>query len=303
MQVLIISPNKAAHRHWTLTTFHLILASIAFSILFAVAVFYVSQHTILNTSVTAIPHYATLSLESQATSKENQTKEGRNQNIPEMYAKRLGVLQAEAIRLKAITKQLANLTGFDLSHYSFDSEPGQGGIEDTGTALTDAEFGLNLTYLSDTFDAQLHQLELMQTYLITEDAIASTIPSRRPINDGWLSSHYGNRIDPFDGDKTFHHGIDFAGREGDGVYAVADGLISWTGNKSGYGKTVEIDHGNGYVTRYAHSKELLVSLGDKVSKGQRIALIGSTGRSTGPHVHFELLRSGLTVNPQTFTEN
>jgi murein DD-endopeptidase MepM/ murein hydrolase activator NlpD len=141
----------------------------------------------------------------------------------------------------------------------------------------------------------------MQTYIVTDDAIASTIPSRRPIDTGWLSSHYGKRIDPFDGKMAFHHGIDSAGQEGDGIHAVADGMVSWTGSKSGYGKMVEIDHGNGYVTRYAHSEKLLVDVGDMVSKDQIIALMGSTGRSTGPHVHFELLVAGHKVNPAKFT--
>ncbi|MFW5426617.1 MAG: M23 family metallopeptidase [Methylophagaceae bacterium] len=303
MQILIISPNQSAHKHWTLTSFHLIVASLLLLTLFVCAVLYFSKHAILQSSSTAIPYYVSLTSEPLSAHEKKLSRDSTKQDVPEIYAKRLGVLQAEAIRLKAITKQLANLTGFDLSGYSFDSEPSQGGVEEAGTALSDTEFGMNLTSLSDTFDEQLYQLELMQTYLVTEDAIASTIPSRKPIDEGWLSSHYGNRIDPFDGNKTFHHGIDFAGKEGGGIYAVADGLVSWTGNKSGYGKTVEIDHGNGYVTRYAHSKELLVSLGDKVTKDQKIALIGSTGRSTGPHVHFELLRAGHTINPKNFTKN
>jgi murein DD-endopeptidase MepM/ murein hydrolase activator NlpD len=279
------------------------MASILFLIVFAGAVFYVSQHSLLNTSSTVTPHYVTLHADSSSTLEEDKSSNNINQDVPEIYAKRLGILQAEAIRLKAITKQLASLTGFDLSQYSFDSELGQGGIEQDGVALSDTEFNLNLTYLSNTFEEQLHQLEVMQAYAVTDDAITSTIPSRRPINKGWLSSHYGKRVDPFDGKMAFHHGIDFAGKEGDTIHAVADGLVSWTGDKSGYGKTIEIDHGNGYVTRYAHSKELLVKLGDMVSKDQEIALMGSTGRSTGPHVHFELLVAGHKVNPNKFIKN
>ncbi len=303
MQVIIISPNKSAHKHWTLTSRHLIVASTLLLILFACAVFYFSKYTILQSSSTVIPHYISLNSEPSSTYRKDQNVEIVEQKIPEMYAKRLGTLQAEAIRLKAITKQLANITGLDLSDYSIDSEPAQGGIRQDEVILTDSEFNLNLTYLSNTFDEQLHQLEVMQTYVVTDDAIASTIPSRRPINTGWLSSHYGKRVDPFDGKMAFHSGIDFAGKEGDPIYAVADGIVSWTGSKSGYGKMVEIDHGNGYVTRYAHSEKLLVSLGDVVSKDQEIALMGSTGRSTGPHVHFELLVSGHKVNPAKFTKN
>ena len=98
----------------------------------------------------------------------------------------------------------------------------------------------------------------------------------------------------------FHHGLDFAGKAGSEVVAVADGIVSWQGSRGGYGEMIEIDHGNGYQTRYAHNKELVVKLGERIEKGQAIALMGSTGRSTGPHVHFEILRDGKTVNPSNF---
>jgi murein DD-endopeptidase MepM/ murein hydrolase activator NlpD len=271
-----------------------------FLILFASAVVYVSQYIITPPSSSTVKYIVVNSDDAHSNSLDSQLAIKKAQ-IPELYAKRLGSLQAEAIRLKAITKQLANMTGLDLSEYALDSKPAQGGIQQDGVALTDNEFNLNLSHLSDTFIEQLHQLEVMQTYIVTDDAIASTIPSRRPIDTGWLSSHYGKRIDPFDGKMAFHHGIDFAGQEGDGIHAVADGMVSWTGSKSGYGKMVEIDHGNGYVTRYAHSEKLLVDVGDMVSKDQIIALMGSTGRSTGPHVHFELLVAGHKVNPAKFT--
>lgn len=271
-----------------------------FLMLFASAVVYVSQH-ISTTPSSPKVKYIIVNSDNDAHSNSLDSQIDINKaKIPELYAKRLGSLQAEAIRLKAITKQLANMTGLDLSEYALDSKPAQGGIQQDGVALTDNEFNLNLSHLSDTFNEQLHQLEVMQTYIVTDDAIASTIPSRRPIDTGWLSSHYGKRIDPFDGKMAFHHGIDFAGQEGDGIHAVADGMVSWTGSKSGYGKMVEIDHGNGYITRYAHSEKLLVNVGDMVSKDQIIALMGSTGRSTGPHVHFELLVAGHKVNPAKF---
>ncbi len=304
MQILIISPNKSEHKHWTLTKNHLLAVSILLSILFVYAVYYTSQHLITNSiSVTERHAVSTVDAIVQPLIVKHAEIEKIKAEIPDIYAKQLGVLQAESIRLKAITKQLATMTGLDLSEYAFESEPAQGGIQEDGEQLKESEFSLDLNQLSDSFNKQLHQLEIMQTYVITEDAIASTIPSRRPINKGWLSSHYGKRVDPFTGKMAFHHGIDFAGKEGDSIYAVADGMVSWVGEKHGYGKMVEIDHGNGYVTRYAHSEKLLVSLGEMVSKDQEIALMGSTGRSTGPHVHFELLVAGHKVNPQRFTKN
>jgi murein DD-endopeptidase MepM/ murein hydrolase activator NlpD len=137
---------------------------------------------------------------------------------------------------------------------------------------------------------------------LTEDAIKSAIPSGKPVKNGWVSSYYGYRTDPFNGKKVFHDGLDFAGKEGSKVYAVADGIVTWKGRRNGYGELVEIDHGNGYVTRYAHNKTVIAEQGQKVTKGQAIALMGSTGRSTGPHVHFEVLRDGKSVNPYKFVQ-
>ncbi|MBL4638591.1 MAG: M23 family metallopeptidase, partial [Proteobacteria bacterium] len=119
---------------------------------------------------------------------------------------------------------------------------------------------------------------------------------------GWISSYYGKRIDPFTGKKAFHKGLDLAGKAGSGIHTVADGMVTWIGKRSGYGALVEVDHGNGYVTRYAHNKTIKVKVGDKVNKGQVIALMGSTGRSTGPHVHFEILRDGKNINPYNFVK-
>lgn len=300
MQIIIISPNKATHKHWTLTAKQLIAVSFALLALFAYSVFYVSQKIMPAHTQYVVSE---LNIKSNVAEINQQNADAIAGDVPEFYAKRLGDLQAQAIRLKAISKQLANMTGFDLSHYALDTVPGQGGIEQAGASSSVESFDMKLTQLSTLFDAQLRQLELIQTYVVTEDIIASSIPSRRPISDGWLSSYYGDRIDPFNGKTTFHHGLDFAGKEGSPIVAVADGLVSWIGKRSGYGKTVDIDHGNGYITRYAHNKSLLVSLGDKVAKGQQIALMGSTGRSTGPHVHFELLREGRTINPYSFVKN
>jgi murein DD-endopeptidase MepM/ murein hydrolase activator NlpD len=117
---------------------------------------------------------------------------------------------------------------------------------------------------------------------------------------GWISSYFGQRPDPFTGRNAFHRGLDFAGPAGSQVVSVASGVVTFSKDRFGYGRTVEINHGNGYVTRYAHNQKALVAVGDTVQKGQPIALIGSTGRSTGPHLHFEVLRNGRAVDPMSF---
>jgi murein DD-endopeptidase MepM/ murein hydrolase activator NlpD len=115
-----------------------------------------------------------------------------------------------------------------------------------------------------------------------------------------MSSYYGRRTDPFTGKPANHKGVDFAGKAGASVFAVADGVVTWSSKRYGYGELVEINHGNGYSTRYAHNSENLVAVGDEVSKGETVALMGDTGRATGPNLHFEVLHQGKQVNPVNF---
>jgi murein DD-endopeptidase MepM/ murein hydrolase activator NlpD len=125
-------------------------------------------------------------------------------------------------------------------------------------------------------------------------------PSGRPVREGYISSYFGERMDPFNGEEAMHKGVDFATDAGADVLAVASGIVTWSGPREGYGNLVEINHGNGYTTRYAHNAQTLVSVGDTVERGQAVAVVGSTGRSTGPHVHFEVLRDGTQINPMAF---
>jgi murein DD-endopeptidase MepM/ murein hydrolase activator NlpD len=149
----------------------------------------------------------------------------------------------------------------------------------------------------DTRDAQLLALENVILSRRLHDAIQ---PDGRPVLQGFISSYYGERQDPFPGHEAQHRGMDFAGTAGSSVVAVAAGIVTWAGHRTGYGHLVEINHGNGYTTRYAHNQRGLVEVGRTVTRGQPVALMGSTGRSTGPHVHFEVLKDGRQVNPLTF---
>ena len=127
-----------------------------------------------------------------------------------------------------------------------------------------------------------------------------TLPEGEPVASGWISSLFGWRTDPINGKREFHEGIDFASKADTRVVAVASGIVTWSGRRAGYGNLVEISHGNGYVTRYAHNRKNLVAVGDKVDKGQPVAIMGSTGRSTGTHVHFEVVRNGKPVDPKKY---
>lgn len=298
MQVIIISPNGQTHKHWHLTPVMLVIITLLLvsSIMASAA--------LLNKFTSPEPTHVIVAESQQAPiqSTDVATEITHSEQVPAYFAKRLGGLQAETIRLKALTEELAKLSGFDSSEFLLDENASQGGIEHDAISFSDDDFAFNLSSLETTLNKQSLELNHLQDYLLTEDSIISAIPSGRPIKGGWISSYFGNRIDPFNGKKTFHQGIDFAGKEGSKVYAVADGMVTWKGKRNGYGELVEIDHGNGYVTRYAHNKSVIVNLGDKVNKGQVISLMGSTGRSTGPHVHFEVLRDGKAINPYKFVK-
>lgn len=214
----------------------------------------------------------------------------------------LARLQARMTRLDALGQHLTAMADLEEGEFDFSQPPAIGGpiggefnVEyDTGDLS--AELGLFQAQLSD----REQQLEILESLLANRKLEEQSWLSGRPVEKGWISSHYGKRNDPFTGKPAFHHGIDFAGKEGTNVIAVASGVVTYTGSKSGYGEMVEISHGDGFVTRYSHNKEALVKSGDVVRKGEAIALMGSTGRSTGAHVHYEVYKHGRSVDPSSY---
>lgn len=214
-------------------------------------------------------------------------------------AARLGELQAEANRLNALGDRLTRIGHLGDGEFDFNKPVGVGGegpVRDM--AAGDLRRGM------DGLGAQLkdsgQQLSVLESLLFNRQLDRNATPSREPISNSYITSGYGRRADPFGGGSAFHKGIDFHANVGDPVLAVADGVVSYSGVRSGYGKVVEVDHGNGYVTRYAHNSRLLVQVGDLVRSGQQVAKAGSTGRSTGAHVHFEVWQDGRVVNPRKF---
>jgi murein DD-endopeptidase MepM/ murein hydrolase activator NlpD len=159
---------------------------------------------------------------------------------------------------------------------------------------------IEIKQLDDNLSDKVKQLQALESVLLGHHIQDVSEVAGKPVSSGWLSSYYGVRKDPFSGKAAMHKGLDFAGKEGDPVIATGAGLITWAGERSGYGYLVEIDHGNGLVSRYGHNAELDVQMGDLVTKGQIIASMGSTGRSTGAHVHYEVLRDGKPIDPLPF---
>ncbi len=214
-------------------------------------------------------------------------------------ASRLTVMQAQLLRLEAVGKRVVAAAGLDDTEFDFDQMPPMGGFEETDGSVCVGDFLTELNDIEQQIAVRFHQLNIIDEILRTERVSASLAPSGWPVPGGWISSRYGYRADPMTGQRAFHPGIDIAGKPGSDVAVLAGGLVTWVGNKSGYGNTVEVDHGNGYKTRYAHNQVNLVSVGDLVRRGDVIARLGNTGRSTGPHLHLELLRSGRHLNPST----
>lgn len=173
-------------------------------------------------------------------------------------------------------------------------------MSELGTSIELEQLISDMDRLASGIDSNNAQLSLLETVASNLHIDEERYISGRPINKGWLSSPYGLRNDPFNGRRTVHKGIDFAGTEGADVIATGGGVVTWAGNMFGYGELVEIDHGNGLRTRYGHNKALSVTVGDVVAKGEKIATMGSTGRSTGPHVHYEVLRGGQQIDPKKY---
>lgn len=215
-------------------------------------------------------------------------------------AMRLGEVNAHVIRLDALGKRLTEMANIDHREMNFDSAPPSGGPETSGVSAQIPDLTNMLDSLERRVDLRDAQLAALENVILARKLKEEIHPDGRPVHAGFISSYFGERSDPFDGHEAFHKGIDFAGPVGEDVMAVAAGVVTWAGERSGYGSLVEISHGNGFVTRYGHNQRTLVAVGQTVTRGQPIALMGSTGRSTGPHVHFEVLRNGRQVNPSSF---
>ncbi len=217
-------------------------------------------------------------------------------------AVRLAELQAASTRLDALGERLVQLGKLDPEEFNFNQPPPVGGpevfISDNQSSV--AGLGGSISRLAEILNSQYARLDALQLLLLDRNLEGERTPAGWPVSSGWISSGFGERNDPFTGKRTKHQGLDFAGIKGTDILGVASGVVTWSGSRQGYGKMLEIDHGNGYITRYAHNDELLVQVGDGITAGQTIAKMGETGRASSPHVHFEVLHKGKHVNPYKF---
>lgn len=225
------------------------------------------------------------------------------------YAKELGELQARMMRLDAQNQRLAKLAGENeqkivnnphLKPLGGLQQDGRGGPLVRSHAMSEIELKAAILELTEAVDARDDYMSKIEAKILQKSVLKDMLPNSSPVDAAFNSSSYGWRIDPFNGNKAFHEGLDFTANTGTNIRAAADGIVSSAERTPDYGNIVKIDHGSGLETRYAHASKLLVKAGERVVKGQVVAQVGSTGRSTGPHLHYEIRLNGNPLDPRQY---
>lgn len=299
MNIILVSDSLAKSRSMTLSQSQVLV--IAFGIL--MAGFVLATATYVVTMKFAVdlrnPYLRTLlaSLHQDDVKRsEAQVKE----NLDALAAK-VGELQARILRLDAFGERLAKAAGIKREEFRFDEKPGQGGpVVPLGPDLTVPQFQRMLDDMSRLVDDRGEKLGVLDSFFMDDRLARKTVPTTMPVSGGYYSSNYGYRLDPITGHSEFHTGVDIVAGIGTKVMAAAGGVVSYSGTMPEYGNVVDVDHDNGLTSRYAHLSKRLVKAGDVVMKGQLIALVGNTGRTTGPHLHFEVREKGIPLNPNKF---
>jgi len=238
-------------------------------------------------------------------SEEQQKQQNYMRTSLDVMAAQLGKMQAQLQRLDALGARLAKLTGMKPQEFQFDQPPAQGGplITQPNQAVSAATLEQQLNQLTQVVADRSDKLMALETMLMQNALSRNLLPSSAPIDTGFYSSNFGWRTDPFTGQSAMHEGVDYMVEAGTAIHASAGGIVVYSDYHAQYGNMVEIDHGNDIVTRYAHASRLAVKVGDVVRRGDKIAEVGSTGRSTGNHLHFEVRYKGIAQNPVRFLQN
>lgn len=304
MNVVIFGRGFGKPRQLNLSGVSASLVAVAVSVVISALGFaggyWYSSFTGSGVSMSEVAH---LSEELQAQRESIDSIRQGNEDTLDALAIRVAQMNARIIRLDALGRRLTDMADLEDGEFDFNTAPALGGPEEpvaTGSNVAIPELVESMAALDEQLENREAQLGVLESVLMGQNLKDRVYPQGRPVNSGWISSYFGKRTDPFTGKPANHTGIDFAGKFGDPVTAVADGVVTWSSNRYGYGVMVEINHGNGYSTRYAHNSENLVAVGDEVKKGQVVARMGETGRATGPNLHFEVLKDGRRVNPVNF---
>jgi murein DD-endopeptidase MepM/ murein hydrolase activator NlpD len=301
VQVILISSRLAKARSVSLSLRHVVIGGtlgLAMVVALAGALYWFSLHFAADLK---IPVLQQLVLAAQKKESER-SREFMQQNLNAMAVK-IGEMQAQLTRLDALGERLSSMAGIRPQEFRFTETPGLGGAQSTTLPpqnLTLSQFSENVALLSRQMESRTDMLGLLEAQLFEQAVKKKAMPTMMPVSSPYNASSFGYRIDPFTGQQAMHEGIDFITDTGTPVVAAAGGVVQFAGFHPQYGNMVDIDHGNDLVTRYAHLSKVLVKEGDLLQRGRRIGDSGSTGRSTGPHLHFEVRYRGLAQNPTKF---
>ena len=303
MNIILVSNNLAKTRSISLNGLHLLAAAAVISLLFVMAVL-TAEYVIVRFQPGRISNEMRAWLAS-AQNHEQQKQQAYLRESLDTMAISLGQMQARLLRLDSLGTRLVKVAGMKPQEIDFSNVPGQGGAylpagqQDISLSSMNQQLGELSTLLTDRGD-KLAALETLLQQDRLRKKMLNTIP---PVTSGYYSSNFGWRADPFTGKSAMHEGVDFVVPQGTPIHAAASGIVVYAAMHPQFGNLVEIDHGNDILTRYAHASKLLVEVGQVVKRGQLLSLVGSTGRSTGNHLHFEVRFKGLAQNPTRFLHN
>ena len=300
MNIILVSAKLARARTITLSAPDLVLGAAVLMFGVLVLAFALQYLTLRYAPSFNSPLLNDLILSAQQEQNEK-TQSYLRENLNALTSK-LGQMQAQLLRLDTLGERLAKTAGFKPQEFMFDQPPGRGGAVSTLPAydLSLGDLNRQVDLLTKQMDDRTEKLGVLDSLLIVDSAKKKMLPSMLPVEGGWYSSNFGWRIDPFSSMRTFHEGMDFMAEIGTPARAAAGGVVIYSDFHLQYGNMIEIDHGNGLVTRYAHLSRTKVKAGDVVLSGGEIGQVGNTGRSTGPHLHFEVRQNGAPLNPVRF---
>jgi murein DD-endopeptidase MepM/ murein hydrolase activator NlpD len=299
MNIILVSENLAKARTVTLGTPHLALLGVGALSMVIVLAALLHYAAIRFASDFNLPYFDSLLGTPGREVRDEQFHARENINA---IAIRLGQMQAQLLRLDTLGERLAKLAGFKSQELMFGETPGQGGALPNAPVETLSldDVTRQLDTLTRELDERSDRLGILQSLFTLDRVRKELVPAMLPVEGGWHSSNYGWRIDPFTGQRAFHEGIDFMAEYGAPIRATAAGVVAYSAFHPQYGNMIEIDHGNGLITRYAHASTRAVKVGDVVMRGATLGKVGRTGRATGTHLHFEVRRNGAPQNPTRF---
>ena len=300
MQIILLHPRFSA-KSVTLTHWHLLLLALLFVVsvvLVSSLLYYLTFRHASDLNIPVVREMLASTTQDDTTRKDKYVKE----NLAAM-AMKVGEMQAQLMRLDALGERVQGLAGVKPQEFNFKELPGRGGAEPSSLPdkpLSMDQFQKLLEAMAKDVESRADYMNVVETALMTQKVKSKLLPTIQPVNVSYNASGFGWRIDPFTGRSAFHEGIDFAAATGTPIVAAAGGVVIAAEFHHQFGNMLEIDHGNGIVTRYAHTSRILMKVGDIVRRGQHVADIGSTGRSTGSHLHFEVLVKGVQQDPHKF---